>query len=127
MSPNLVEPESYITDEETNSVTNSCAVRVPVTVKLPVRVSVVLSRYDDVAAVKLAIDELLVVIDEARELLFDVIVDAKEALLETISLAIEALVEVNDPDMSSAICAELESAPTNIPVNLDAVMSAEVF
>ena len=36
-------------DALTNSVWNSCAVNVPVTVKLPVNVSVVLSKYEPVA------------------------------------------------------------------------------
>ena len=42
--PNAVDPDSKITDEVIYSVLNSCAVSVPVTVKLPFKVSVVFSK-----------------------------------------------------------------------------------
>ena len=47
VSPNLVEPDSNMIDEDINSVLNSCAVSIPVTVRSPANVSVVFNRYVD--------------------------------------------------------------------------------
>ena len=68
--PNWVEPLSYMIEADINSVWNSCAVTVPVTVKSPSNVSVVFFN-----------------LPEAND-------------WET---------EVNEPDISSAICAEPDS------------------
>ena len=88
--PNLVEPDSNITDDVIYSVLNSCAVIVPVTVKLPVKVSVVFNRYELVAAVNDAISLILVAIDD--ELVVTLLDrDAEAAVFTAISLASDAL------------------------------------
>jgi hypothetical protein len=50
LSPNLVEPLSYITDDDINSILNCCAVIVSVTIKLPVIVCDALNVLDPVVA-----------------------------------------------------------------------------
>ena len=84
--PNIVEPLWKIIDEEINSVWNSCAVIVSVTIKEPV-----------ICASPTLIPSLLNV-----------------WLAATISVAIEALIDVNDPEISSAICPDEESIPSPI-------------
>ena len=98
--PNAVEPDSNITDDVIYSVLNSCAVIVPVTVKLPDNVSVVLDKYDDVCAVKVAILVEFVSIDD--ELAVTLLANEDEAWeLTAMSTAKEELSAVDEPDMSS--------------------------
>ena len=109
-------------EAETNSVWNSWAVIVPVTVKSPSKVSVVFSKNEPVAEVKSAMEAEFVAISVAIEALVEVnapeifasnayepvalvkvlmlfMFIAMEAEFVVISVAIEALVEVNAPEI----------------------------
>ena len=50
--------------------------------------------------------------------------DTLPSLVETLSSS-EELRSVNDPEISDAICAELDITPSNIPANLEPVINPE--